>query len=410
MAFYTMTLSAQEFVEVSYNPSYSTHSFYNLKDDSEVTYLNEEWDIAFSALGMTDAGVHINEAITSSGEELELYLSLSNNWDDKIDPVDLTIRLYNEDIDWANGAFNSIKDPSNPFDYGWGEYKPASHEVVGEELFVLKLRNGLFVKMMITSFVNNTYNIRWASLDGSNEQTASINRGDYPDSDLILFSLEEGKTLSGVKPFDLLFTRYSTRLPDGQGDTLDYTVTGVLSGNGIEVAEAKGIDPETVVFDDFKDQLDSRLDVIGQDWKEFNLTTFMWRIFDDVAYFVKDQENTIWKLIFIDFEGSSSGNVVFTKENLGKLTKVNDLSEINGLHLYPNPVVDKTNLVLDLESPFTGVLSIVALDGKIADQRKLNLDRGLINLEIDVDHLIPGEYRLVLSNESGNAEKAFVKK
>ena len=47
--------------------------------------------------------------------------------------------------------------------------------------------------------------------------------------------------------------------------------------------------------------------IIGHDWKDFDLGTFTWEVFDDLVYFIETPDNDIWQLQFIDFEGSSTG-------------------------------------------------------------------------------------------------------
>jgi hypothetical protein len=70
--------------------------------------------------------------------------------------------------------------------------------------------------------------------------------------------------------FDLFYGRYVASVYD-PGLELDvpYNVTGILSGPGVQVAEADGVDPETVDYTDYQDSLRSELDIIGHDWKFF---------------------------------------------------------------------------------------------------------------------------------------------
>lgn len=404
LSFGSIGLVGQNFVEVSYNAGYSTHSFFNISNDSEEIFANEEWDIAFTAIGGADAGIHINEAVSFMGTELELYAAPSGNFEDVIDPVDLSIRLYNDELSWENGAFNSLRDPANPLDYGWGIYNPVSHSVNGNEVFAIKLRNGSFKKFMISSLSDNTYNLQWADLDNANMQTASINKGDYQSAQLILFSLENNEVVAGIQPFDLLFTRYVTPLPDGQGDTLDYVVTGVHSGVGIEIAEAVGVDVENVKFKNYQAELSTQLDVIGQDWKRFDLNTFSWEIADSLAFFLVDQQKTVWKLVFIDFEGSASGNIVFTKENVGMLSSVATLDEVSSMGVYPNPNQGLMDVIIDLDQPFDGELQVMDINGRIAYSRSVSLSSGIVSLNVDVRQLTSGHYRIILTGDKGMAQ------
>lgn len=406
----TATSYGQEFVEVSFQPSYSAHTYFTIADNGEDTYQNGDWDIAFTAIGGADAGIHINEAITSGGQELELWLAPSNVFDDEINPIDLYERLYNDEKSWEYGAFNvnELRNPNNPLDYGWGSYNPSNHTVEGNKVYAIKLRNGEWKKFTILNLSGGAFNLQWADLDGTNLQTASVNKQDYPGSNLVLFSLENNEVVAGITPFDLLFTRYVSPIPDGQGDTLDYTVTGVFSGIGIEVAEANGIDPETVQFEDYRNDLSTELDIIGQDWKNFNLTTFAWELNPSLAYFVVDLDKTVWKIIFVDFEGSSSGNVVFTKEEVGTISSVKTLKEVSGISIFPNPSAGNINVLVDFEDTFEGSLRIVDMNGKAVYSKDIRLEAGLINLNIDGGQLASGQYRLLLANENGLVERPVI--
>ena len=259
---------AQTPIVVSYGPSYSQHDFYRLSDDQIVSVTNTDWEIAFlNAQGQfgPELAIHINEATRSNGTDVELYLSPSNDFNDPISPDDLVIRLFNPDTSWTTGGFNAFRDPTNPFDFGWGLYDASEHAVIGYEVFVVKLRDGSFRKIEIQEFRGTTFQFRWANLDGSNEKTQSLDLSDYPDSELILFSLRDESVAASPSGYDMVFTRYYHPLDDGNGGFLDYAVTGILQGINVAVAKAVGVDPETVSFEDYRDSLDYHSDVIGFD-------------------------------------------------------------------------------------------------------------------------------------------------
>ena len=89
-----------QFVEISYEAGYSKQAYYRLSDDATVNIANTSWDIAFTNMGLQDAGVLINEAAASSGVELELYQAPSNDFSATITSTDLTDRLYNSEDSW----------------------------------------------------------------------------------------------------------------------------------------------------------------------------------------------------------------------------------------------------------------------------------------------------------------------
>ena len=400
----------QEFVQLSYGPTYSQMKFYTLSDDSEQAFFNDQWQIALTAEGFQDAGLSMNEAASLMGEGLEVWLAPTNDFDATISTADLSIQLWNPDSSWNVGAFNSLRDPDNQLDYGWGSYNPQQMSVVGDEVFVIRLVNGRYVKFMVESLALTTYNLKWADLDGSNEETMQIDKQQYSSKDLLLLNMTS-KTVTPVsQDADLVFTRYNVPLDDGNGGILDYAVTGCLSLPGVTVAQASGVNPETVAWDDYKDSLDARIDVIGQDWKSFELSQLMWVIPDDVAYFVKDKKGDVWKVIFIDFEGSSTGNIVFTKEKVGTVSSIDQIRGLNSWLVFPNPVEERMQMVIEAEQSLDVTLQLVDMQGRVVSSWNQALTAGMINVTYDVDHLAPGSYQVVLSTDGQKVAQPILKK
>ena len=157
----------------------------------------------------------MNEAVglsfTAPLPTVELYLTNSTDFA-TVDSTAMT-RIYNEDISWSEGAFNHVKIEEDPADYGWGTYDFTSHQVNGSRIYIIKLRNGDFKKIEIQSLISGIYTFRYANLDGSNEETHTIDKADYDGKTLAYFSIENG-TAQDLEPvqWDLVFTRYQTVL------------------------------------------------------------------------------------------------------------------------------------------------------------------------------------------------------
>lgn len=396
--------------ELAYGTSYSFMQFYNIEDDSRMQVANEDWHIAVTTLGTQDAGVILNEATALSGTPLELYISPTTAFNEVIDPNALTVSLLNPEDSWLNGAFNTVRDDQDPLDYGWGKYDPAARKVVGNNIYALKLRSGDFLKIEIVELNGFTYSIRWAGLDGSNLQSLVINKQDHPDVGMVLIDLEEVKIIEPMANFDLLFTRYSTPLPTGPGTFLDYNVTGILSGPGVEVAQANGINPASVKWDDYKDSLDARLDILGSDWKSFQGGANPWVIPDDRAYFVKDTDGDVWKIIFIGFEGSSTGNSAFTVEKVGTISSINQIDGLKAVSVFPNPVVDQMTIRLDATTAFEAQVDLISMDGKMVHSVSYQVPVGGFLDEISMHQFPSGTYSLRITAEDGTTVVPVIKK
>ncbi len=395
--FISFSAYGQDFVEVSYGAGYSEMMFYSFENDVKTTVQNTDWDLAFSAIGLQDAAIHFNEAASSTGSPLELYLSPTNSFEEEPDPGTLITRLYNDEVSWTSGAFNSLRDENNPFDYGWGIYNPRTNKVQGFNIYVLKLRDGSYKKFEIQSLDITTYNFRYADLNGDNEVSFAINKQDYLDRDLVHYSITSGKVVEEIPAeWDLLFTRYISPLDDGNGGILEYPVSGVLQPNGSMAARADGIDPATVEFEDYKNQLSSFTDTIGHDWKSFNLGTFEWVIDDDLAFFVETSKDEVWKVAFVDFEGASTGVTVFQKWFVGTTGVDNDIEFIERTNLFPSPAVGELNVRLTSQVKKNLELVITDATGRIMTNKEVIVFEGDNEYVFNVSDFPRGNYILNL--------------
>jgi len=391
------SLHAQETVTVSVGASYINQVYYSIDNDDKVTLNNESWDLAFST-GPTDGGIFINEAVKSviSGTvpDLKLYLAPTTDFSDLIIPGNLSDSLYNEEEDWQNGAFNGFKDDLDPSDYGWGFYDSGENEVIGIRVFALKLRDGSWKKIKVESLTGGVYTMRYADLDGANESLVAIDKADYSGSPLAYFSFGTGTTVASPAGWDFLFTRYVAAIDPGGGNITQYPVTGVLSGPGVEVAEAQYVDPATVDYQDYLDSFDTHLDVIGQDWKYFDLNNFQWVIDDQRAFFAKMPNNDLWKLVFTGFSGSGTGTFTFEKTYLGQVSGVEDAQgNFTDIGVFPNPVAEELNIAFSLaESRERIPLSIFNQLGQEVLQTTVSGNAGMNVITLPASQLPGGVY------------------
>ncbi len=406
----TNLLPGQIFQEISTGPGYTQQSFVRLADDLQKQVANTSWDIAFSTAGF-DAGIFINESAGSSmGQaqtEVILFDALSNDFSAVPAPSQFTARrLHNQEKTWESGAFNTLADPENPLDFGWGIYTPISNTVQGNQVFVIQLRDGSYRKIQIQQLANNTFSFRHAALDGSNEQTVNINKSDYQGQLLAYYSFSNG-VVEDVEPsggFDLLYCRYTTPLLDpDSGDTLQYNVTGILLGKDVQAYKASGIDPARVVFEEYQDSLRGELDVIGHDWKTFTFTNG-WLVPDDVVYFIKTADERVWKINFIDFEGASTGAAVFEKADLGLVSSLSDapieqrqaslhFRIASNPHRLGSPLQIQVN-DYPINSQQTSI-SVVDLSGRLVHQQSLEAPAAGY-YQIDTPSLTAGNYLVLL--------------
>ncbi|MFN4256786.1 MAG: HmuY family protein [Saprospiraceae bacterium] len=391
--------------QISAGAGYAKAGFYKLADGTSEQVAHDAWDIAFSNLGPQHAGVFVNESsATVMGQpmpSLELYDTYLTDFTETVNPSSLTAdqRLFNPESSWSEGAFNTVKDPSNPFDLGWGTYNVATHKVVGNRVFALKLRNGQFRKIIIDEFSGSAYTFRIANLDGTGLETKTVSTAFGNGSPVVYFSLANGTNVPTPTNWDLVFCRYITPLWDGQG-YLPYSVTGILSGQGVLAAKAVNVDPATVKHEDYLDSLSTRLDVVGHDWKAFNNG---WSVAEDHVYFVKTRDSKLYKIVFLDFEGSSTGTGTFEKTLIGTFSSASDLpTGIREALVFPNPVAERLTLSFTSEVASDLSLRLTNIAGQQFWSSQTRAQNGLNVLEInDLPTLPAGNYVLTAQLPNG---------
>ncbi len=386
---------------------YQFQSYFRLPDLEETHVPNDAWDIAFSVFGTNDAGVFINESGGSSMGQpqpvIELYQALTLDFNAVPDSAFiLDYPLYNPEDNWATGALNTIRDPDNPSDYGWGLYNTGTQTIEGDMIYVVRLRNGQFRKLQVLSLANGIYTFKYARLNGADEVTATVNKTDYAGKTLAYYNLSTGE-LVDVEPaggFDLVYERYITLLNiPGTMDYEPYAVTGILSGLGVEVAEADGVDPETVEYTDWADSLSARQDVIGYDWKSFSGSA--WSLDPDRVYFVRTADYRVWKVHFTAFGGSTTGITSFEKTDLGIILSA-DGANADALKalIYPNPATDQVYLLLDGTDAAAVNGQVLAYDtyGRVVDRSTIHPGESFRVVTLSSAHWAPGLYRVCLAS------------
>ena len=154
-------------------PGYVNEAYYKFSSGVVKTAPRATWDIAFRTKKLSSS------IIINDGSEVTLFTypkADTSGWN-TMDTVGLSSwqKLYNDPSDWENGAFS--RNASGHPDYGWGIYNMATHNLTGDSLYVIKLRNGSLKKLWIMSKKSaaNIYNFKYANMDGSDLKTVELN-------------------------------------------------------------------------------------------------------------------------------------------------------------------------------------------------------------------------------------------
>ena len=386
--------NAQTTVTVSTNAGNSVQTYYSLQNGDQGTVALADWDLAFEITGFTASirantqkGMQVYKAPYTVAQWAALDTTgMANGW----------AMVHDSDTSWSHGALNDGLT-ANEFDLGWGVYNQVTHIVTGDSLFVVKLANGDWKKLRIDGLATSTYMFTWADLDGSNELSGSLNKAQYMGKNFAYYSLENNAPLDPeplTADWDLLFTKYIAYVPTA------YPVAGVLQNKNVSALQVDGIDPSLAQWTN--DPFDAHINVIGSDWKTFNMQTFMYEYAQDRTYFVKDKAGNIWKLVFIAYGGSANGDMTFTQEMMSA-TGVDEITPSASVMAYPNPVTQGTaTMVLDAPNEMV-LLSIVDVAGHIVQQERFVAGGGLQERRVDVQGLSSGIYVLRMEGDRFSA-------
>ena len=323
--------------QISLNSGYTNQSFFSMQNGEAQNIPNDDWDLALSTDAFSTT-IRIND-----GKGVELYtyhLGDTSSWNNinNSTPNILINPMYNSDTDWGYGAFDT--NQTGGFDYGWGVYNLQNHHVIGDSLFLIKSINGNWKKLWLEKKVSGEYQFKYANLDGTNEISQNILATNYADKRFIYFSLDNNIVMDREpisSEWDITFTKYITPV---QG--MAYPVTGVLGNIGIEVAQADNISNPLNYNDYTTHNFESIINIIGYDWKSYQGS---YVVNPNRCYFVKDYQQNIWRLVFTEFDGTSTGNIQFNTELLST-TLINDIDNVKSVSIYPNPASENENITL----------------------------------------------------------------
>lgn len=389
---------------VSIGASYANQKWYSLQNDEQGSAPKNNWDIAFDVSGF-GSSIHINSLI---GTLLWKYPTADTSGWSTLDTTGITAwpKLYNSDTSWAIGAFDKGMDLSNSFDLGWGEYNPTNHIVTGDSLYVIKLSNGAYKKLLIESLAGGIYSFSYADINGTNLQNALLTKSTYTGKNFGYYSIQTDLALDREPTsanWDLIFTQYTTFIPSA------YTVSGILANIGVKVAKANNIDDVTTYNNWNAHTFITPINEIGYDWKAFTGTAYA--IEDSLIYFVKTNAGDIWKVVPTGFGGGSTGNYMFSKELLSSVG-IKDEAKNNPalLSVYPNPSVGgNTTIIYDFENSVSSVvLNVYDLSGKTVYSEKLNSNSGLHTHNLITSVLKSGMYFITIEFEGESIQQKLI--
>ncbi|MCE5305013.1 hypothetical protein LLG34_04885 [bacterium] len=279
---------------------YPNQVFYSLESNSVVSSnLFMDWDIEFSCIPDTFA-------IKLNGARMMRVLNTHKVKFDEISAND-TAGIATDSWQYDNPA--GVLD-STAIGTWWEELKP-NEAISKQEIYIIdrgtneRGKHTGFLKFQILGLENNTYYVRFSNLDGSNDVQIEIPIN--PSKNFIQLSFNDSGKVLSIEPdynqWDLLFTRYSELLYTNDGVPTWYGVTGALINSRLVKAILDTSKPfDEITYQDVKSlQLSNKLNVIGSDWKWYDLSKGVYSVLPNKVYIIQSVNGFIYKLHFVAF-------------------------------------------------------------------------------------------------------------
>ncbi|RZJ70820.1 T9SS type A sorting domain-containing protein [Flavobacterium sp.] len=403
MAMFGFVSNAQTAGSVAQGAGYANQVYYKFSSNASTASIPAaSWDIAFLRTSAFSMGIRVNDSRIQTYE-----VGATSVWP----TVDVTqeatwTRLYNSDVEWEVGSLDN-----GTATYGWGEYNPVTHHVVGSKVFVLKITAGTtstYKKIKIDDFFAG-YTFTYSTWDGSAwtaDTTQTVANAASANRFFNYFNLTTNATVE-VEPvntdWDLLFTQYVTDYAGGVDNK--YKVTGVLSHPDVQVAQHE--QPSGLPAN-FSPTYGEQINVIGFDWKALN-SSFQYTVDSNQAFFVKLANGTVYRLTFNTFVGSSTGVTTFNQQDVTSQLDAAQFENKVSFSVFPNPSVDKKITVLydGANASAKNMVSVFSLTGAKVFERNLE-SNGFAQSDINLSNLNAGVYILKFQSGEYSTTKKIV--
>lgn len=275
-------------VVIEMGASYEQQIWFDLGSNS-IVYQNSkyDWDFAFACSDSFNH-VYLNSALAMKAAVLP-----NTDLKDEIDPSE--IRFYVDHSDHNPDSLALI------------------NLINTEKIAIVDLglnRNSEsrgFVKLKLSMQNPNTYLLEYC-FSGDDEIFSMIIEKD-PNKNNVFYSLDLG-VLPNLEPekhsFDVVFTQYTYQFQAPE-PYLAYLVSGVLINSyntSVAIIKDKSFD-EIHLEDALSVDYSNRNDVIGFEWKDYDLDKGVYRVFPNINYVLKDSEGYYYKIHFTSFYGPS---------------------------------------------------------------------------------------------------------
>ncbi len=294
---YPQDSGESEFISASIGEAYSKYAYMDIKSSTVTATGNVDlWDLSFN--NSDDLWtVRINTSklmkVARTSESFDSFLTV-DGLEFSFDGSDGSLETNAIGEWWSNeGGQWSSKDIVYVVDRG--------RDFQGNQLGYKKIQ---------LDIVDDNYVIRYANLDGTDDQQLTISK----DKNYVARYLEFDNGIVDVEPmFDnwsIRFSRYLTTLYGSDGEELEYAVTGAWIHPDYQVALDSNDFYQFTIADTVNIELTSKQDFIGHEWKLYGFDDGLYLILENRNYILKTPEGYFYKMRFLDFyHDGHKGNI-----------------------------------------------------------------------------------------------------
>ena len=156
------------------------------------------------------------------------------------------------------------------------------------------------VKFQITSASDGSVAFQWEMDNETKTSTVTLEQ-----SEVVRYSFNTDEMITvfpASEDWELCFTQYTERFYE-YDPVIDYLVNGVfINSNRVEAAYINDLEFDSIslsMVDDF--EYSSKRDVIGYNWKAYNLDESVYTVYPKMIYVIKTSDGLYFKLHFIDY-------------------------------------------------------------------------------------------------------------
>lgn len=282
---------------------YGNQVYFSFKYDSVVA-VNKivDWDIEFSSIPDTFV-VRLNGA-----KFMNVYNTKKLNFNNvnASDTNNLDISQWRYDN--PSGALDSTSIGK------WWDLIKDGKIISKSEVYIInrgvneRAKPQGFKKFQILGFENNSYFIKIANLDGTDEQELEIPRN--PLKNFVQITFNSPAKIVNIEPtksdWDICFTKYTELLYTNEGVPTWYSVTGpLINPKTVAVAIDTSKTFDQITFQDVQNYtFSSNINAIGHTWKWFDLGKGAYIINPNINYILQTQIGYV-KLHFVGFYNQS---------------------------------------------------------------------------------------------------------